>query len=340
MLSPITPAATAYRRVLNLIGWSLVIFIGLFTSLAVIEELFLTYFSNGILGTALYGLLSSALYMAPFILAGVMFYLFNSKTPTQPIRYDLKLPAVTPLLIMGGLAMITAGAYVNAVMCDLIGYKIPSELVAPQGYDDPATIIMYMSTALAPAFAEEFLFRGVIYGNLRPFGRTQAILISSILFALMHQNIGQFFYTFVGGVAMAIMYELTGNIWCGVLFHMFNNEFAVFTEVLYNGRFGEAIEPFLMLWDAIVLILGCVSILFLVFYYKRKADEKQNNSSNFLVFGVGMKRDVQVYDASVDRGTVLHGMKAPGLIVFAALSVASALATYFVILFADLEALL
>ena len=269
-----------------------------------------------------------------------MFYLFNSKTPTQPIRYDLKLPAVTPLLILGGLAMITAGAYVNAVMCDLIGYEIPPELVTTQGYDDPATIIMYMSTALAPAFAEEFLFRGVIYGNLRPFGRTQAILISSILFALMHQNIGQFFYTFIGGVAMAIMYELTGNIWCGVLFHMFNNEFAVFTEVLYNGRFGEVIEPLLMLWDAIVLILGCVSILFLIFYYKRKADEKRNDSSNSSVFGVGMKRDVLVYDASVDRGTVLHGMKAPGLIMFAALSVASALATYFVILFVDLEALL
>lgn len=339
MLSKATPQASAYRRTLNLMGWSLLIFLGLFSDLNLLDQMLFAELLTGKVGTAVSGLISSAVYMAPFIVGGAMFYVFNKKTPTMPIRYGLKLPATTPLLILAGLSMITAAAYVNSWLCTLIGYEIPPEMMAPQGYDDPATVIMYMTTALAPAFAEEFLFRGVIYGNLRPFGKTQAILISSILFALMHQNIGQFFYTFVGGIAMALMYELTGTLWCSILFHLFNNELAVLTQVLYYGKYGEAVEPLLMLWDAIVLILGSVAILFLIVYYTRKAKESKT-AADPSVFGQRGDTDLSVYDTPVDRETVLHGVRAPGMMVFSIVAFASAILTYLLIAFVDLEAFL
>lgn len=332
MLSPNQPSSAAYRRALNLIGWSLVIFLGLFSTITTMDQLFFAEILQGTVGISLQGVISAACYMAPFILGGAMYYIFNKTTPTQPIRYGLKLPAVTPLLILAGLAVITASAYVNSWLCDLIGYEIPLELISPQDYSNPSVVIMYMTTALAPAFAEEFLFRGVIYGNLRPFGKTQAILISSVLFALMHQNIGQFFYTFVGGVAMALMYELTGNIWCSILYHMFNNELAVLTEVLYYGKFGDAVEPLLMLWDTIVLVLGSISILILIFYYKRKASEAKSVADPSVLGGQGTE-NIAVYDTSVDRTTVIRGLKAPGMIVFVALALASAVGTYLMILF-------
>lgn len=332
MLSPNQPSSAAYRRALNLIGWSLVIFLGLFSTITTMDQLFFAEILQGTVGISLQGVISAACYMAPFILGGAMYYIFNKTTPTQPIRYGLKLPAVTPLLILAGLAVITASAYVNSWLCDLIGYEIPLELISPQDYSNPSVVIMYMTTALAPAFAEEFLFRGVIYGNLRPFGKTQAILISSVLFALMHQNIGQFFYTFVGGVAMALMYELTGNIWCSILYHMFNNELAVLTEVLYYGKFGDAVEPLLMLWDTIVLVLGSISILILIFYYKRKASEAKSVTDPSVLGGRGTE-NIAVYDTSVDRTTVIRGLKSPGMIVFVALALASAVGTYLMILF-------
>lgn len=339
MLSKATPQASAYRRTMNLMGWSLLIFLGLFTDLNLLDQMLFAELLTGKVGTAISGLISSAVYMAPFIVGGAMFYVFNKKTPTVPIRYGLKLPATTPLLILAGLSMITAAAYVNSWLCTLIGYEIPPEMMAPQGYDDPATVIMYMTTALAPAFAEEFLFRGVIYGNLRPYGKTQAILISSILFALMHQNIGQFFYTFVGGIAMALMYELTGTLWCSILFHLFNNELAVITEVLYYGKYGEAVEPLLMLWDAVILILGSVAILFLIVYYTRKAKESKTAASPS-VFGQRGDTDLTVYDTPVDRETVLYGVRAPGMMVFSIVAFVSAILTYLVITFVDLGAFL
>ena len=339
MLSPTTPAATAYRRVLNLIGWSLVAFLGIFFIFAVLDQYILAEILTGTLGTALYGVLSSACYMAPFFSAGVLFFILNHETPTQPILFDLRLPAVTPLLIFGGLAVITAAAYLNSWFCALIGYEIPSELLPYQDYDDPSVVIMFMTTVIAPAFAEEFLFRGVVYGNLRPFGRTQAILISATLFSLMHQNIGQTFYTFVGGMVMAVMYEVTGSIWCGVLFHLFNNEISLIFDVLYYGRFGESGAPWLVLWDIVIMVIGLVSILLLFFYYRNKRNENRT-SGDPSIFGAQDDPNVALYDASVDRNTLLHGLKAPGLIVFTALSVSSVISTCMIILFMDLEAIL
>ena len=40
-----------------------------------------------------------------------------------------------------------------------------------------------------------------------------------------------------------------------------------------------------------------------------------------------------VYDTSASRGVVIRGLKAPGMIVFAALAVGSAIGTYLLILF-------
>ena len=330
MLSPATPKTNAYTRVLNCIGWSLVIFLGLFTELSSIDQLFFAEILTGTVGTAIYGLISSACYMAPFILGGAMFYVFNKKNKTQPIRYSIKLPKVFPLLILAGLAMITAAGYINSWLCNLIGYEIPAEFITSTDYDDPSAVILYMTVALAPAFAEEFLFRGVVYGNLRPFGRTQAVLISALTFALMHQNIGQLFYTFVAGIAMALMYELTDSIWCGVFFHLLNNEFSVLTEVLYYGKFGEAIEPLLMLWDVLILVLGSVSILLLVLYYRKQSSEAQAARS-LGVFGEQGSTEPSVYDEPVEAPTVARGLRTPGMIVFGALAVASMIGVYLMI---------
>ena len=264
--------------------------------------------------------------------------------PYRPRKADVGISGNLPVLVLGGTCLIWVQSYLNSAMVSVFHYAEFSEQVlwdtasARDGYQ---IVLQFIVIALVPAFCEEFLFRGVIYGNLRPFGKTQAILISSILFALMHQNIQQFFYTFVGGIAMALMYELTGNIWCGVIFHMFNNELAVLTEALYNGKYGEAVAPLLLLWDALVLILGSISIILLILYYRRKAIEaRESGEKDPSVFGRHDHTDVDVYDQPVDRNTLIRGLKAPGMLVFAIAAVGSAVATYFAILFGVLEAFL
>ncbi|MBQ8718609.1 MAG: CPBP family intramembrane metalloprotease, partial [Clostridia bacterium] len=51
-----------------------------------------------------------------------------------------------------------------------------------------------------------------------------------VLFGLMHQNVGQLFYTTVAGVVLALVYLETKSIWVPILLHLFNN----LSTVVYN----------------------------------------------------------------------------------------------------------
>ncbi len=67
---------------------------------------------------------------------------------------------------------------------------------------------------------EECTFRGYIYGCLRSSGKTgSAVVLSALLFGLMHLNLNQASYTFLLGLFLAMMTELTGSLWPAVLMH-------------------------------------------------------------------------------------------------------------------------
>lgn len=320
MLAPSIPSHVLYRQTLNRMGWSMMFFVLVFNIFNVIpsvvsEALNLipsTAWSN--VFTALYGILSAVCYMLPFFLTGLLYYAISRRTRPVRASLEVRLPAEFPLLIFAGIAILTAAAYINSWFCNIIGYSIPAEMVTlAENYDNPTTVILYMSIALAPAFAEEFLFRGVFYANLRPYGRTQAILISALLFALMHQNIGQLFYTFVAGIAMALMYELTGSIWCSVIYHLFNNQLSVISEVL-NGRYGSAVHPHLSILDGIILLLGIISIVLLVRYYAKQSVWRKQTRTDGIV-GAQSER-IQPYDQPLIASAVLKGALTPGMIAF------------------------
>ena len=80
------------------------------------------------------------------------------------------------------------------------------------------------------AVAEESIFRGIILQTLLPKGVLRAILLSTLIFALLHVGnlfaglswayvSGQVLYTFGGGMAYAVMRVRTGSIWPAIILH-------------------------------------------------------------------------------------------------------------------------
>ncbi len=108
----------------------------------------------------------------------------------------------------------------------------------------PASAVFF--TAALPAFCEEFAFRGMIYGGYRknctPLG---AVLMSSLLFGLMHLNINQFFYAFVIGISLAILVEATGSIWPSILSHFCINARAVISMFIADSQYEGIFEDYL-----------------------------------------------------------------------------------------------
>lgn len=77
-------------------------------------------------------------------------------------------------------------------------------------------------TAVLPAIFEEITHRGLVLQSCG--GNThKRVLLSALLFALMHQNIMQTGYTFVGGLLMGYITVFSGSIFPAVLMHAFNN---------------------------------------------------------------------------------------------------------------------
>lgn len=84
-------------------------------------------------------------------------------------------------------------------------------------------IYIYQSLAIAPIM-EELLFRGIILkGMMNKYSIRKSILISSMLFAVIHGNLQQGVYAFISGVIFSLIYIYTGSIKFSIVAHFLNN---------------------------------------------------------------------------------------------------------------------
>ncbi len=87
----------------------------------------------------------------------------------------------------------------------------------------PAVLMVFIMGFVGP-FCEEFVFRGIIFNGYKKTGRLLgALLLSSLLFGLMHMNFNQFCYAFVLGICFALLVEATGSLWSSVIGHVIVN---------------------------------------------------------------------------------------------------------------------
>ena len=86
-----------------------------------------------------------------------------------------------------------------------------------------------ISIVIMAPLMEELLFRGAIQGHLLKIWKNPVwpIVVSSLLFGIVHGNPAQIPFAFVLGLALGWMYYLTGSIIPSILMHFINNGTAV-----------------------------------------------------------------------------------------------------------------
>lgn len=81
--------------------------------------------------------------------------------------------------------------------------------------------------AIAPALGEELICRGLIgRGLIARYGVIPGVLVTSVLFGIMHINPAQAVAVIPLGIAMHFVYLTTRSFWAPVLLHLLNNAFA------------------------------------------------------------------------------------------------------------------
>jgi len=104
----------------------------------------------------------------------------------------------------------------------------------PQNWDSskiaPFTAFAFVVVIVAP-IVEELQFRGVGYGLLERFGRTAAVLLVGLAFALVHGLIGGFPPLLVFGVGLAYLRSRTDSIYPCMLLHASFNAFGLIVGI-------------------------------------------------------------------------------------------------------------
>lgn len=77
--------------------------------------------------------------------------------------------------------------------------------------------------AIVGPILEELVFRKVVCDRLLPLGEGYAVVLSAVLFGLVHGNFFQFFYAAAVGALFAYVYVKTGRIRYSIVYHMIIN---------------------------------------------------------------------------------------------------------------------
>lgn len=96
-------------------------------------------------------------------------------------------------------------------------------------------VLAFVATAITPALVEEFAMRGVLMGVLRKYGDGFAIIVSALVFGLMHGNLVQIPFAFILGLFFGYAVIKTGTIWTAVIIHFLNNFFSILSDYLLSG---------------------------------------------------------------------------------------------------------
>lgn len=167
------------------------------------------------------------------ILAFILFYKLNIKKVS--LQLNPKRVSRSPLLFFGAIFFIfIIGLIMNlatfATNKDPNSWKFLLNYVN-KGVDKitPSYIYLYLTSFIAMLILgifEEFIFRFTIYRFLRKHGIFLALILSSILFSLIHGNVNISIIIF--SIIISLYYEYSNNFLGVVLIHVINNQLMVF----------------------------------------------------------------------------------------------------------------
>jgi len=130
-----------------------------------------------------------------------------------PVCWLLTLPIVGVLKYAADYLLGTPGSNPYADAFEALGSVSPGLMVA----------VIVLGGIVVPA-SEEFLFRGLVYPWLRSrWGVFVAVLVSALLFSMLHLQLAILAPILFLGIALALLREYSDSLWPPILFHAIHN---------------------------------------------------------------------------------------------------------------------
>ncbi|GAA3630750.1 CPBP family intramembrane glutamic endopeptidase [Flavivirga jejuensis] len=158
------------------------------------------------------------------------------------------------------------GFYIVNLILSIVPYIITSNKITIP-IDVVYSVKNITILILIVPIAEELFFRGLLtHGISLVHNNKSAVLVSSIIFALLHYYSGGILIAFLGGLYFGYIYVKTENIFLSIIAHIFAN-----TIILFDERIIEFITNKIDLTSNIfmLLVLFIIGVTVCIFSLKK-----------------------------------------------------------------------
>lgn len=211
------------------------------------------------------------------------FYLFSKgMRKTSKLNEELKLNApkrksefLLAVIAGAGLCMLSSilTSYLT-IFIEAFGIKLTSpDIALPTGF--LGFTITMIRIVVCAAMTEEICMRGYVMGNLRAYGDKFAILMSALLFALMHGNLIQAPFAFLSGIIIGYLTVKTGSLWTGIFIHAINNGVSVVISYLSEQMPTRAANILSVFIIYALIMVG--TLAFFLFFVMTRENTLRNN---------------------------------------------------------------
>ena len=173
-----------------------------------------------------------------------------------------------PVALVAGIGM----SCVLAFLMSLATQFLPSVMeeyneTMAASYNMQDFLLYTLAGVIGAPLIEELFFRHLVAGRLAVgLPRWAAILLSSVLFGLVHQHPVQWVYAGILGFMMACFYFAYDSIWVPVVFHAGFNSVSLLSYVdLSRLSYSEVVEyeRMVLKWYSVFCILGVSALILL-----------------------------------------------------------------------------
>lgn len=230
--------------------------------------------------------------LTPPLIAGFFYRIFSRRRISDTIpKSFVPIKKLIPMLLLGMAAAMIANQLAQMFDNNISLFSLHNN--APDLEESRTGMEMFLSfvcTAICPALAEEFAFRGIFMGVMRKHGDAFAIFSSALVFGAMHGNTTQIIFAFVLGLIFGYIDCKANSIIPSVLLHFGNNFYAVLTDFLRTAIPDEQQAMLIiMLIISMFYILGILSFIYFArtdksFFRLSNDDKNQFSDTDILPF--------------------------------------------------------
>lgn len=167
-----------------------------------------------------------------------------------------------PAVLFAFVTLLSGSTLINYGMSRLLSESLTSPTTVSLASENIG-IYAVLAVCIFPALLEEFLFRSIVMVEYESIGVPFAILVSSLLFALIHLNWQKFPAYFFSGLVLAGIVYITRSVFASMLIHSCNNIAALLLDhYMQNALSTTGTSSVLMVFGMTSVFLLSLVLLF------------------------------------------------------------------------------